>query len=104
MQHLFNSKVDIVRVVEVSDGMLGQTESTVVVYKNLPCRINWSRGAEKIMFDKETYFRDGKVYCNVVDITVKHRAIYKARTYEIVDVRNPDEMNRYLILDIRLIE
>lgn len=104
MQHLFNSKVNIIRIDETSDGMLGKTETTVVVHENLHCRINWSRGAERIMFDKETYFRDAKVYCGVVDITVKHRLVFEEKTYEIVSVRNVDSMDRYLILDIRLIE
>lgn len=104
MRHLFNSKVNIVEVVEADDGLLGKTESPVVVHRDLPCRINWSRGTEKIFFDKETYFRDAKVYCGVVDITVKHRLVFRDRTYRIVSVRNPDNMNRYLILDIKLIE
>jgi len=91
-------------VVETPDGLLGRTESTVVVHEDLPCRINWSRGREQIFFNKETYFRDAKVYCSVVDITVKHRLVFGGTTYEIVSVRNVDSMNRYLILDIKRVE
>jgi len=103
MQHLFNSKVDILRVTRVSDGMGSGTEVRAVLHKNLACRLNWSRGAERIMFDKETYFRDGKFYCNVVDITTNDRMRFGAVTYEIVSVSNVDEVGKYLIVEIRLV-
>lgn len=99
----FNSKVNILRIAHTTSAM-GQTEVPNVLHNNLPCRINWKRGLEKIFFGKDSYFRDGKLYCRVVDITAKDRVQYKAKIYQIVDVNNTDESGRLLVLDIRIIE
>ncbi len=97
------SKVNILRIASTTAGM-GQTEVANVLHHNLPCRINWKRGSEKIFFAKNSYFRDGKLFCKIVDITVKDRVQYNAKVYEIVDVNNVDESNRFLVLDLKLIE
>ena len=97
------SKVNILRIAKTATAM-GQTEIANVLHNNLPCRINWKRGQEKIFFAKNSYFRDGKLYCKVVDVTVKDRVQYGAKTYQIVDANNVDESNRFLVLDIRIIE
>lgn len=99
----FNAKVNILRIVYTPSAM-GQMEVSNVLHNNLPCRINWKRGSEKIFFAKNSYFRDGKLYCRVVDITTKDRVQYKSKTYQIVDVANADESNRFLVLDIRITE
>lgn len=98
-----NSKVNILRIAKTTSAM-GQTEVPNVLYNNLPCRINWKRGQEKIFFAKNSYFRDGKLFCRVVDITTKDRVQYKNKTYRIVDVNNTDESSRLLVLDIRIVE
>lgn len=100
----FNAKVNVLRITKVDDTMMGSTEVPVVLHSNLPCRINWSRGAERIMFDKNTYYRDAKLFCRVVDITVKDRISYNGTVYQIADVSNVDNKNRFLVLDIKLIE
>ena len=97
------SKVNILRITNTTTAM-GQTEVANVLHNNLPCRINWKRGSEKIFFAKNSYFRDGKLFCRVVDITGKDRVQYKSKVYQIVDVNNVDESNRLLVLDIRIIE
>lgn len=97
------SKVNILRITNTTSAM-GQTEVPNVLYRNLPCRINWKRGSEKIFFGKETYFRDAKLFCRVVDIITKDRIQYGNKTYQIVDVANADESNRFLALDLKLIE
>lgn len=99
----YNIKVDILRIASTTTAM-GQTEVPNVLHNNLPCRINWKRGSEKIFFAKNSYFRDGKLFCRVVDITTKDRVKYKSKTYQIVDVNNVDESNQFLVLDIRIIE
>ena len=99
----FKSKVNILRVGKTTTAM-GQAEVLNILHNNLPCRINWKRGGEKIFFGKNTHFRDAKLYCRVVDITVKDRLTYKGKTYQIVDVSNADEVNRNLVLDLKLIE
>jgi len=104
LKNLYNSVIDVLRLTLTSDGMGGKTETKSVLHKNLKCRINWKTGGEKIQFDKETYYRDAKVYCSVVDITVKDRVLFNGTEYLIVDVANPDNMDKYLVLNIRLLQ
>jgi len=104
MKHLFNSKVDIIRVGKIKDGLGGYDEDEAVIYANMPCRINWSRGSERIQFDKNTYYRDAKLFCGITDVTVKDRIKYSGVNYEIINVSNVDNVNKYLSLEIKLIE
>ena len=83
---------------------MGQTEVATILHHNLACRINWKRGSEKIFFAKDTYFRDAKLYCSIVDITNKDRVQYNNKVYQIVDVNDIDELNRFLVLDLKLVE
>ena len=99
----FNAKVNILRITSTTSAV-GQTETSNTLHSNMPCRINWKCGSEKIFFAKNSYFRDGKLFCRVVDITNKDRVQYNSKTYQIVDVNNVDESNRLLVLDIRIIE
>jgi len=100
----FNSRINILRINEASDGVGGQTETESIVYHNLPCRINWKRGSERIMFDKTTHYRDAKLYCRVIDVTVKDRVKFNDKIYDIVSVSDVDNLGKYLILEIKLVE
>lgn len=104
LKNLYNKTVDVLRITKTSDGGGSWTEVEVVHIHKLPCRINWLRGSERVMFDKDTWFRDAKLYCAVVDVLVKDRISYNSKTYEIVNVSNPDEMDKYMIVEMRLIE
>jgi len=101
-----NAKVNILRIARVDndppDG--GWTEVENVLHNNLPCRIVWAKGIEKIQFKKDTYYKDAKLFCRVVDITTDDRVVYNSKKYEIVDVNNPDNRNKRLVLDLKLIE
>lgn len=84
--------------------MLGMTEAAAIIHQDVPCRINWLKGEKKIFFGKDSYFRDGRVYCGVLDVDINDLVEFNGKTYEIVDVENPDEMNWHLVLDIRLVQ
>ena len=99
----FNAKVNILRIGK-APGAMGSVEVANVLHNNLPCRINWKRGKEKIFFNKESHFSDAKLFCRVVDITNKDRVQYKGKVYQIADNVNPDECDRLLVLDLKLIE
>ena len=99
---LFNKKVNILRVTKTAGAIGGWTEVKNVLHLNLPCRINWKRGQEKIFMGKDTYFGDAKLYCKVVDITTKDIVLYNGTEYNIVDFSNVDELGRYLVLDLKL--
>jgi len=99
----YNAKADILRITKTSDGMGGWTEEEVVLHDDLPCRIVWSKGTEKIQFAKDTHYCDATLYCRVVDITTKDRVTYDGTTYEIIDVANPDNRNKRLAVKLKLI-
>ena len=101
---LYNVTVDVLRMTNTSDDMGGWTEVEVILHNDLKCRINWVRGSEKVMFDRDTWFRDAKMYCGVVDILTKDRVLYNGNTYEVVNVSNVDNMDRYMVVDLRLVE
>lgn len=104
MRHLFNSKCDVVQPIRVPDGLGGWQEGENIAYKNLPCRINWTSGKEKAILSKTTYFRDAKLYCRPIVVENKDKIKFNGKTYKIVSIENVDSMNKYMILDIGLIE
>ena len=103
LQNLFNAKVNILRITS-TPGAMGETEVANVLHHNLSCRINWKSGTQRILFNKDTYFRDGKLFCSVVDITTEDRVQYGSVIYEIVGMNNVDEVGKFLVLDIKLVK
>lgn len=103
MKNLYNKRMEIIRLTRVSDDMGGWTETESILYTNEPCRVNWLRGSEKVFFSKDTHFRDAKIYCRVLPITSKDRVKYNGETYEIVNVSDPDDVGKYMIIEIKRI-
>ena len=101
LSQLYNVKVNIIRITRATDGLGGRTESETTLHTDLPCRINWVNGNERIMFNKTTYYRDAKLYCRVTDITVADRVVYEGIYYDIVNVSNVDNMNRFLTIEMK---
>ena len=99
-----NAKVNILRIQKTSDGMGGWTEIENILHNNLPCRIVWTKGVEKIQFLKDTHYSDAKLFCRIIDVTTNDRVVYSSKTYEIVDISNPDNKDRQLVLVLKLIE
>ncbi len=99
----YKSKINILRVSRTSDGMGGWTKLPAMLHENVPCRINWKKGIEKIFFDKNSYFRDAVVYCGVIEVTNQDIVEYNGTQYEIVSVANPDECNKYMVIEMRLV-
>jgi len=99
-----NVKVNVFRIIKTTDALGGWTEVRNVLHNNLPCRINWKRGSEKIFFEKNTYFRDAKMFCRIVDINIEDEVQYNNKTYEVVDIVNVDVSDRYMSVDLKLIE
>ncbi len=98
-----NSKINILRVIS-TPGAFGQTEVSNVLHNNLPCRINWKTGSDRILFDKDTYFRDGVLWCRVVDVTRTDRVQHNDKVYEIVDMENVSEKSQHLKITIKIVE
>lgn len=105
LSDLYNKTADILRIILTSDSMGGSTEVKTVLYNNWKCRINWSKGHEKIQFGKDTHYRDAKVYGSVLkNIQQRDRFRYNGKDYEIINIINVDELDTYMILEIRIIE
>ena len=100
----YNAKVDILRITKTFNSMGGWTEVETVLHDDMPCRIVWTKGIEKIQFMKNTHYSDAKLFCRIVDITVLDRVTYDGKKYEIIDVANPDNKNTRLVLNLKLIE
>lgn len=104
MRHLFNKKMNVERVIKTEDGLGSYTETWQPVFIDVPCRINWVRGNEKIFFSKNSYFRDAKIFCGIIDIGVKDRVVIDGQSFDIVNVSNVDNVNKYLTLEVKKIE
>jgi len=100
----YNAKADILRITRTSNSMGGWTEEEEVLHDEMPCRIVWTKGIEKIQFAKDTHYSDAKLFCRIVDVTVSDRVSYAGKKYEIKDVSNPDNENKRLVLVLKLIE
>lgn len=99
MHHLFNAKCKIQGFIKPeASGTYSQTPYDK--FTDVPCRVTFSQGQEKLMFAKDTWVRDAKVHCAVLDITVEDRLVYDGIEYDIVDVK-PDGTNRFLVLNIK---
>ena len=44
------------------------------------------------------------MFCNIVDIKLTDRIQYDGDTFEIINVSNPDNVNKYLVLDLKIIK
>ena len=99
----YNKKVDVLRITSTATSM-GISEVVNVLHNNLPCRINWKQGSQRILFDKDSYFRDAVMYCRIVDITTNDRVRFNSVVYEIVDVANDDESNRQLKITLKSVK
>ena len=102
MKNLFNNKIDIEYQIKTPDNYGGHTIFWVKRYKDMACRIRWLNGNEKIYLDKNTWLRDARVYCGVIDVGVTDRISYADQVYEIVNPENPDENNKFLAIDIHI--
>ena len=52
---LYNSKINVVRTTVAADSVGGSADDTpTTIHTNLPCRINWMKAKEKVMFSKES--------------------------------------------------
>lgn len=103
---IYNCIVDVVRPVKVPTST-GIGESTTTLISNMECEIEWKREAEKILFDKETYFLDAVLLCRkVAGVTIKtsDRIVYQGDVFEIVGVIDIDNLGRLLRIAIRRIK
>lgn len=100
---IYNCIVDVVRPVRVTTST-GRQESDDTLASNWPCAIKWKSGTEKVLFNKDTYFLDAILISRVIPgVTVKQsdRVIFDGDTFEIVDVRDVNNLHRRLRIALR---
>lgn len=103
---VYNCFVNVVRVVRTNTAA-GISEVPSNVVTNMPCRIRWHTGKERLQFDKQTYYRDATLHCRIpagVTITNTDKIDYKGETFEIVDVRDFRNLGRLLAIELRKID
>ncbi len=103
---VYNVVVDVVRIDKIS-GSTGVVEMELVIAANVPAKIRWSRGSEKILFDKDTWLRDGTLRCRMIaGITTNDRIRFvdqsgTSRDFEIIDVIDYRNLGTLMVLTIR---
>lgn len=100
----YNKKINILRGSRVKDELGSWKVIEETLHEDLPCRINWTKGTEKIQFNKTTHYCDAKIFCGVIDVTIKDVVLYNEKRYEILNVINFDDVNRYMRLEVLKIE
>jgi len=100
----YNSNVDIIAIARTADGVGGSTETETVLHANFSCRLNWLSGQKRMMFNKDTYYRDAKMYCDPSDFTRQHQVKYNGVYYEIVDIEDPDNLGRFWQVTLKRLE
>jgi len=103
MTHLFNKTVDVLRVTSTNTA-LGSTEVVTTHIEDLPCRLQWTSGSERTEVGKSGKVRACNMYCSVVDIVQEDRISYNEKTYEILNIVNLDEADRYLKIELGIFE
>ena len=107
MKHLFNSKITIQSVTVVKNDYGSDTETWADIddLTDIPCRINWFSGVRRREFinnGKIEWERDGRVYVNFsTGITTIHRMVYNGKNYDIVNIADFDEMNKYMTINFK---
>lgn len=107
MKTFYNKKMTIQEVTLVPDGYGGYTESWTNVsgLVDCPCRFNWLLGfarGERFVDGKIEWTRDAKVYCRYYDtITTEMRLVYDSENYDIINLANVSEKDKFMILVLR---
>lgn len=103
MSCFYNIKVNVIQVTRTNDG-LGGTEALTTRISNLPGKWEWTSGTERLIYGKTGKVKEATFFCNVVTIDQNDRITYNGKTYEILNIFNVDERNKYLKIDLGLSE
>lgn len=103
---IYNVTVDVIRDTKVNSST-GVSLTPVTIVTSMPCRIRWTSGREKMMFNKDTHYLDAVLHCRVpagVTIVTSDRIFYNDEYYEIVDVRDFRNLGVLLEITIKKVE
>lgn len=95
----FNEKMDVTRDAGTTDSDGFTDQDFVNHLTNVPCKIDWSTGAELTIGERITSSRDATIFCSILDITVKDRIEFDSENYDIVSVIKPQ--NRFMKIRVK---
>ena len=95
----FNEKMDVTRNAATTDSDGFTQEAFADHLTDVPCKIDWSTGAELTVGERITSSRDATIFCAILDITVKDRIEFESENYDIVSVVKPQ--NRFMKIRVK---
>lgn len=107
MKNLFKSKFTMQNCVRTQDAHGTWTEvwTNVTGLIDTPCRLNWLKGisrGESIINGKVEWVRDAKLYTSYsTGIKIDDRLVYNSENYNVINIADFDEINKYMTLDIK---
>ena len=91
-----NSTAHLQRMTMTSDGAGGRAEAWTTIYSNMPCRIQPMGGSERSIYRTEGVEATDKIFVQPdYTFTEKDRIYFGTRIFELLLVRNIDEMNHH---------
>lgn len=103
MSCFYRTKVNVIKVTTTNDA-LGGSETLTTRISNLPGKWQWATGTERLIYGKTGKVKEATFFCSVVTIEQTDRITYAGKTYEILNIFNVDELNKYLKIDLGLAE
>lgn len=104
LETLFDKTVDFERAALEDDGMGGQREIWNIVFAGVACAIQPVRGLEAVLWNRETATTTHHLYCKPLVITAADRVNFGGRIFDIKVIRDVDEANRLLVLDLKEVQ
>ena len=99
----FNSSVNIQRLTKEDDGVGNWTETWVTLVTNLPCCIQPRSGREWVSHEKRQSEVSHVMYCLPLSTGIRpsDRVVRGSESYDILDGRDVDYMNRFITIDLK---
>jgi len=107
MRHLFNSKIDFQESTVVKDDYGSETITWTDISGliSVGARINWFSGVargETFVNGRIEWARDAKIYTGYSSgISIDDRLVYNSKNYDIINIEDFDEMNKYMTLTVK---
>ena len=100
---LLNQELDIYSITVTADAYGGWSKTYSLTASYLPCRVRTLSEAEREVLMREGIATTHRAYLSYTTIlTSKCEVVAGGTTFQVMTVRNPDSMNRYIQADMKL--
>lgn len=99
---IYNITVDVIRN-SMSVGASGNIPTPETIVSDMPCKIKWTSGRERMLFAKKTHFLDAVLRCRKsAGVTIVESDIieYKNVQYKIEDVVDWRNLGKLLVIGL----